>query len=763
MKKCISFLLSFLFTINFFTAVVQADTNVDADSTKAAIETVDNNLDESKEEDTVTDGQANNETSEEVSTENKNSTDVKDQVEESQDTNNNEISIDSDLEKYKEKNKTRSSFGKEYEKKASAKNKSTRNSSELSKLMEDEDFVEGYEADLSAEVLVNMTDDDYEVAAAKNDGSYVFLDSSNSYTEAMGVAENFNDEVNNGTATEDTEYIPCIVDKSGIVVYAVQGVARAIKYINGKQDPGLKVTNLYPNSSLSGGSDGYINAAYYEDSPIIASTTNAVKVMVNGYVGWAKRDINDGNYDFTVVPINQAVNLSYYYVQNNKLYHYISSDITQTGKGNTLCIGVAPSSLVSGTKYYSYDAHYFYTDVLTLTSDLQEQNVTNENAVNADKVYYNYYQFLPVRSKTSYTASQINSFFNSNTASNSKLRGTGQAIINAQNSYGVNAGVILAVAMNESAKGVSNIALTKNNLFGLNAVDSNTGNANSFNSVDSCITDFAKSWISKGYCDPNDNDTRGNGSFLGNKAVGINVKYAADPYCGEKASQYYFMFDRWASNFDNNGYSVSKLLDYNNYIIGMYTSSTTVKYKSNNSTAYSVAAKKTSGSEVVGGTVIINSLDSANSRYIVVPSVSSSATGKDGSYDWKVSAYVPKSVIKVVNDSAIENSKLNYTAAVQNIGWQHTKYDGEIAGTVGQGLRMEAIKISLNGDYPEAKLRYRAHVQSIGWQNWVNSGEVAGTTGKSYRMEAIQIEAENLPSDVELQYRVQIQNLGWQD
>ena len=760
MKKCISFLLSFVFAISFFTTIVQAKTDTIVESNnESALEVENTDTVKSNEEEVLEDGQAESQVSNE--SEDLANTNILD--EDGKSANNEEVNIDNYLNNYKEKNKTSDNFGKEYELKESEKIKINRNSNELSKLMEDKDFVEGYEADLNSEVLVNMTNDKYEVAAAKKDGSYIFIDSSDSYTESMKIAKNFNNEVNSGNATEDTEYIPCIVDKSGIVVYSVTGIARAIKYINGKYDSGTSVSYLYENSKNVGNeklADSYINAAYCEDAPIIDSTDKAIKVMVNGYVGWAKKDIKDGNYDFTIVPINQAVNLSYYYVQNNQLYHYISSDITKSDKGNTLCIGVAPSYLRTGVKYYSYDAHYFYTDVLTLTSDLQ--NGTTKNAVNADSEFYNYYQYLPVRSKTSYTAAQINSFFNQNTPSNSKLRGTGDYLVKAQKSYGVNAGITLAVAMNESAKGTSNLALTKNNLFGLKAVDSNVGNATTYNSVEGCINDFAKSYISKNYCNPN--NWVGFGGFLGNKAVGINVKYASDPYWGEKASQYYFMFDKWASNFNSNGYKISDLLDYNNYTIGVYCSPTTVKFSSNNNTAYSVAAKKATNYELVGGTVIIDSVDSANSRYNVVPTVSSVAS-KDfnGMYTWDIPAYVPKSAIKIVNeDSTCENSKIQYKAYVQSIGWQQTRYDGEVAGTVGQSKRMEAISISLN-DYKNANIKYRAYVEGIGWQNWVSEGQVAGTTEQAKRMEAFEITASGLPSNMELQYRVQVQRIGWQD
>ena len=78
---------------------------------------------------------------------------------------------------------------------------------------------------------------------------------------------------------------------------------------------------------------------------------------------------------------------------------------------------------------------------------------------------------------------------------------------------------------------------------------------------------------------------------------------------------------------------------------------------------------------------------------------------------------------------------------VQNIGWQNWVKNGEIAGTTGQSLRVEAIRIKLPNDLIGfGDVEYQVHVQNIGWQNWVKNGEIAGTTGQSLRVEAIQIE-----------------------
>jgi len=65
---------------------------------------------------------------------------------------------------------------------------------------------------------------------------------------------------------------------------------------------------------------------------------------------------------------------------------------------------------------------------------------------------------------------------------------------------------------------------------------------------------------------------------------------------------------------------------------------------------------------------------------------------------------------------------------------------GEIAGTTGKSMRLEAIKIKLSDEVAEKyDIKYRAHVQTIGWQDWVKNGEIAGTTGKSLRLEALEI------------------------
>lgn len=85
------------------------------------------------------------------------------------------------------------------------------------------------------------------------------------------------------------------------------------------------------------------------------------------------------------------------------------------------------------------------------------------------------------------------------------------------------------------------------------------------------------------------------------------------------------------------------------------------------------------------------------------------------------------------------NSKLSYSAHIQNLGWKDYNQN-ELAGTTGKALRVEAIKIKLNGDLAnQYDIVYRVHVQDFGWLNWARNGEPAGTVSKSLRVEAMQI------------------------
>ena len=97
---------------------------------------------------------------------------------------------------------------------------------------------------------------------------------------------------------------------------------------------------------------------------------------------------------------------------------------------------------------------------------------------------------------------------------------------------------------------------------------------------------------------------------------------------------------------------------------------------------------------------------------------------------------------------------IKYEVHIQNIGWQECRENGQLAGTTGQALRMEAIKI-----YADIPIKYRVHMEDKGWGDYVSNGCLAGTIGESRRIEAIEIES----SSKTIKAQAHIENIGNQD
>jgi hypothetical protein len=103
---------------------------------------------------------------------------------------------------------------------------------------------------------------------------------------------------------------------------------------------------------------------------------------------------------------------------------------------------------------------------------------------------------------------------------------------------------------------------------------------------------------------------------------------------------------------------------------------------------------------------------------------------------------------------------LGSTGHVQSIGWQPTVSTGQMAGTTGKSLRLEALTIS---DTPlSGSIVGNAHAQKIGWMGYGTAGSVIGTTGRGLRLEAVQLKLTgNLALSHNLAYRVHVQSIGW--
>ncbi|MGL4450814.1 MAG: glucosaminidase domain-containing protein [Sarcina sp.] len=591
------------------------------------------------------------------------------------------------------------------------------------------------------ERLIKKTNAEFEIAKANSDGSFEFVKEINDLQKAIEETNDLEQTLNASIA---------IIDKEGKVIYSNLAMGKIVKHIDGAPYPSNnKNTDLYKDSSLQQKLI-YINHGYVDDVPIIEDNGISAKIQVSGATGWINKDSSKAEFDMIVVPLNQVTNPSYYINENGILHHFISYDISgQAGKGHKIALGKAPSFMNQGQKYFSYDLEYFYNSLESLLLDQKEGS--KNRAINNTE-FYSYYTYLPFRSNTVFSGDELNSFIDRNTKLNSKLRGMGHALINAERKFGVNAAMILSVAINESNWGMSSIAQSKNNIFGINAIDSNPGQAaNEFVTVEACIDEFVKNYISRGYSDPQ--DWRYEGGHLGNKELGTNVRYASDPFWGEKASKYMYQIDRELSN--------ENLREFDSKKIGIHIANTEIK-NSNNEILYPVQNSSKSGK--LGSSIVINSMDDDTNYYNVNPLRTTNVNqGEfDGIYNWSGDALLNKSVVKVVNGQVNDfASGVNYTAYIDGLGWQENKSNGNMAGTSGQSKRIEGLKISLNG-IENLGLTYRTHIQDVGWQYWKKEGEVAGLPNSGKRIEAIEIK-QSRNSDYTIEYRAHIEDIGWQD
>lgn len=255
-----------------------------------------------------------------------------------------------------------------------------------------------------------------------------------------------------------------------------------------------------------------------------------------------------------------------YTVVNGEIRIYIDRATT----GGSLIYSKAPSWLPSGT-YYSPNGIHFYTDL-----DLKNP-VLNGSEIGE---FYTYYAYLNFRSKSNYTGTELNTFLNNYFTSNSinptssVMTNQGDVFVNSQNTYGMNALLFYAFAIHESAYGRSSIAVSKLNLFGYGAYDSNTSNAATYASVQEGVERHMGIQM-RFYLDYFNNN-RFYSSNLGNKGVGINTKYASDPYWNVKIAGHAYRIDKALGSKDLDHYQLAILSEENRTIYSNRNLSTTL-------------------------------------------------------------------------------------------------------------------------------------------------------------------------------------------
>ena len=108
------------------------------------------------------------------------------------------------------------------------------------------------------------------------------------------------------------------------------------------------------------------------------------------------------------------------------------------------------------------------------------------------------------------------------------------------------------------------------------------------------------------------------------------------------------------------------------------------------------------------------------------------------------------------------NFGLCYQAHAQDVGWCDPVRDGQTAGTVGYGKRLEALRFTA---IPAGwAITAKAHVQNHGWVDYgtVTPDTIIGSVGKSQAIEMLILDAKAPSGDERHLYsRVRQANQGW--
>lgn len=525
---------------------------------------------------------------------------------------------------------------------------------------------------------------------------------------------------------------------------------------------GQTVSDITEYTEYNTGESGYVYGRSGADAAYLGEENGKVKFMMAGVVGLVDKS------KVQVVNLSSAKSYSQYYADGTNLIHRITMNMTTSGWGGFVNVGPQQSYMKTGQSYYSYDGHYFYQNYSTMLSDYR--NNTRQNSINANSPYYNYFQYLPLRSQTAYSGSALNNMINRHASGNSKMNNTGANFVNRQNSYGTNALIMASVGAIESGWGSSSIAQSKNNLFGLNAVDSSPGeSADTYKSVDACIQTFSETYLSKRYLRAGWSFYHG--GFLGDKASGMNVSYASDPYWGEKIANIAWQLDNENGQKDRYKYTIG-IKDTINTKYNVVN----VRKEANTASNVLYTTTSSSGRSVSNYAVLIKGSSGSFYQIQSDPVLNSGRTAinsSSGAYNFSnMYAYISKDYVTVVSgkvsggDTQTPSSSegITYSVHAQTYGWMGDKQDGAMAGTEGEAKRLEAVKIKLRDPSVSGSVKYRSHIQSIGWTDWKSDGAMSGTEGQAKRMEAIQIQLTGkMAEKYDIYYRVHCQTYGWLD
>lgn len=506
----------------------------------------------------------------------------------------------------------------------------------------------------------------YELASFHTDGVIETVSCHSTFEEATAAMKNSGTEdlAIMTKVSGETKILDCNV---GLLDMSVNPTANTYFY----RQSDLKNQLTYMDTgSLYGGVDAALIETQYNSTKGVW----VAKVRIGNSTSWVRQEA------YEVVPITWVKSMSSYTVTSEYIKHNYVNKIQEyyTGSRGSI-IGPKPEMLSPGT-YYSYDGHYFYTDIKTLIKDYK--NNTYNNSINKDNPYYNYYMYLSNHTKTTYSSINIDEYLRNNLSitkdaygkyvsgtvnKGSRLYQTGAFFYNAQEKYGVNAILSLSLSRNETGNGKSKLAIEKNNGFGLNAVDSNPYHAADwYTSFRASILGYASKWITYGYADPT--DYRYFGPQFGDKGTGMNVKYASDTYWSEKMAANYYSFDK-----------AKGLQDYNYYQLGVVTQSVDAKISASTSSKTIYTYPEAEDAVVIVGEQKGTSVNGNTTWYKIMSDFNLDKNNNilySGDYNWDSYVYVPAAYVKKINQS-----KSGYVSPEEVTEYIDSKYTYDLYDT----------------------------------------------------------------------------------
>ncbi|WP_243834730.1 glucosaminidase domain-containing protein [Exiguobacterium sp. AT1b] len=260
--------------------------------------------------------------------------------------------------------------------------------------------------------------------------------------------------------------------------------------------PSDAITNLYEDQSFKKRQSYVAGGTRLQ---LLERGEDHLKVRISGADVYVKPD------QMALFPEAVVERRGYYEIRDGDVYHSVEANANLAG-----------TFLVGPTEKRSEDR--FYTERVR-------------------DVFDSTYQFASIRLSSPYSAKAFDQYLQS---IDSPLAGEGDAFKRAEETYGVNALFLLAVAGHESRFGTSDIAREKRNLFGFRATDDDpSGNATTFETVEASVDAAAELFATKYVKGP-----YARGDYPGNKQEGINIFYASDPYWGEKVAGTMYAIDR---------------------------------------------------------------------------------------------------------------------------------------------------------------------------------------------------------------------------